>query len=276
MAHINWKYPRFVLKTKDVSTHTLDDNVLFTNVRHYDEFVDAFLPRLLVDDMIQHAPNGVYCWILRAHEEGIPHLYAMKVISEQEIGSLHSFLFILSSDRSQTLTANGRFRFASQVIAAGEFRVNTLDQETVKQWNLQSGSFMAPLFSIKPLARSSPRTYKTAAQLADEVAEKYTLRNDMIRIVSSYLPGTFADMDRPVAKNSFHNKEVSAYVNAISSALGGEPFLHKTPIITSENNMEMLRALLIEDRPEPKKPKRGGTRRTHAYKRPSRRMRSRA
>jgi len=243
----NWRKPRFVLKTKGVLTRALDEDVLFQDVRNYDALIEAFLPRMLTDDQIRDAPDGIYCWILR-ETEGERHVYAMKVISEQEIGSLHNFLFVLTSDRSVPLTFEEKFINAAEVIAAGELRVRGEE----RSWNLQSGSFMEPIFGIKSLAQIKPRTYKTATQLATEMADKLKRRDALVEIVSEHLPGHFAAVDLPAKREFLQNKDVSTYVGAISHALGGEPFLHEDPIITSANNMGMLRALLSSDTPKRK------------------------
>jgi hypothetical protein len=245
-ADRNWRKPRFVLKTKDVRTRALDEDVLFQDVRDYDALVQAFLPRLLVDDQIRDAPDGIYCWILR--DQGERHVYAMKVISQQEIGSLHNFLFVLTSDRSIPLTSEEKFIDASQVIAAGELRV----RGEQRSWNLQSGSFMEPIFGIRSLAQIKPRTYKTAAQLATEIADKLERRDALVQLVSGYLPGHFAAVELPPVMAPFRDAGVSAYVGAVSQALGGEHLLQGDEIITSANNMGMLRALLSSDTPKRK------------------------
>jgi len=253
-AERNWRKPRFVLKTKGVLTRVQgEEGVLFQDVRDYDALVQAFLPRMLTDNQIPDAPEGVYCWILR-ETEGERHVYAMKVISEQEIGSLHNFLFVLTSDRSLPLTFEERFIDAAQVIAAGELRVRGEE----RSWNLQSGSFMEPIFGIKSLAQIKPRTYKTAAQLATEIADKLERRAALVEIVSEHLPGHFAEVDLPPVMAPFRNAGVSAYVGAVSQALGGEHLLQGESIITSANNMGMLRGLLSSDTPKRKELSRGG------------------
>ena len=255
----NWRKPRFVLKTKGVLTRALDEGVLFQDVRDYDALVQAFLPRMLTDDQIRDASEGVYCWILR-ETEGERHVYAMKVISQQEIGSLHNFLFVLTSDRSVPLTFEERFINAAEVIAAGELRIRNQNEERDISWNLQSGSFMEPIFGIKSLAQIKPRTYKTAAQLATEIADKLERREALVEIVSEHLPGHFAAVELPPVMAPFRNAGVSAYVGAVSQALGGEHLLQGEPIITSANNMGMLRALLSSD--TPKRKEHGGWRRS--------------
>ena len=255
----NWRKPRFVLKTKGVLTRALDEGVLFQDVRDYDALVQAFLPRMLTDDQIRDAPEGVYCWILR-ETEGERHVYAMKVISQQEIGSLHNFLFVLTSDRSVPLTFEERFINAAEVIAAGELRIRNQNEERDISWNLQSGSFMEPIFGIKSLAQIKPRTYKTAAQLATEIADKLERREALVEIVSEHLPGHFAAVELPPIMAPFRNAGVSVYVGAVSQALGGEHLLQGEPIITSANNMGMLRALLSSD--TPKRKEHGGWRRS--------------
>jgi len=247
---VNWRKPRFVLKTKDVRTRTAphEEGTHFQDVRDYHALIEAFLPRLLIDDQVRAAPDGIYCWLLR-EKEGERHVYAMKVISEQEIGSLHNFIFILTSDRSHPLTFEERFVDAAQVLAAGELRV----REGEAMWNLQSGSFMEPIFGIKSLALVKPRTYKTAAQLRDEVAAKRARRDALVQLVSDYVPGHFAEVALPAEISPFRNAGVSEYVGNVSAALGGESFLsHDDPILTSENNMGMLRELLSTDGPKRK------------------------
>jgi hypothetical protein len=261
-AERNWRKPRFVLKTKGVLTRVQgEEGVLFQDVRDYDALVQAFLPRMLTDNQIPDAPEGVYCWILR-ETEGERHVYAMKVISEQEIGSLHNFLFVLTSDRSIPLTFEERFINAAEVIAAGELRIRNQNEERDISWNLQSGSFMEPIFGIKSLAQIKPRTYKTAAQLATEIADKLERRAALVEIVSEHLPGHFAEVDLPPVMAPFRNAGVSAYVGAVSQALGGEHLLQGESIITSANNMGMLRGLLSSDTPKRKELSRGGWRRS--------------
>jgi len=265
----NWKDPRFVLKIKGQRTRSLDEDVLFQDIRDYDALIEAFLPRLLVDGQVRDAPDGIYCWILR-ETEGERHVYAMKVISDQEIGSLHNFLFVLTSDRSLPLTAEEKFIDAAHVRAAGELRVRGEE----RLWNLQSGSFMEPIFGIKALSQiKKPRTYKTAAQLATEITHKLEKREELRDLVSGHLPGHFAERALPAERASLQNKEVSAYVGEVSHALGGEPFLHVDPIITSANNMVMLRGLLSTNAPKRKEPSTGG-RRTHRARRTRKTRRS--
>ena len=250
----NCQHPRFFLKTKGVCTHTEHGMVCFDSIPDYNALIRAFRPRLIVGDHIHHVPDGIYCWILR-EKEGSHRVYAMKVICEQEIGSLHNFIFLLSSDPGPLLTEKKVFRDAAQVIAAGEL----LMRGGEALWNLQSGSFMEPTFGIKVKSELT-RKPKKENELMEEVRKKLDSRTLLIERVSHHLPGHFVELDPPKSA-LFKNARASQYTNALSHSLGGMPFLyrvdpdypdrwaglpHRDPIITTENNMGLLRSVLRE------------------------------
>lgn len=250
----NCHHPRFFLKTKGVCTHTEHGRVCFDSIPDYNALIRAFRPRLIVGDQIRHVPDGIYCWILR-EKEGEHRVYAMKVICEQEIGSLHNFIFLLSSNPGPLLTEKKVFRDANQVLAAGEF----LMRGGEALWNLQSGSFMEPTFGIKVKSERSGKP-KKEDELMKEVGNKLDARKVLIETVSTYLPGHFVELDPPKSA-LFKNSRASQYTNALSHSLGGRPFLyrvdpdyphrweglpHRDPIITTENNMGLLRSVLRE------------------------------
>lgn len=245
----NCRHPRFVFKTKDVCTRTPHGIVCFHTVKDYDALIEAFQPRMLVDGQIRAAPDGIYCWILR-ETEGVPHVYAMKVICEQEIGSLHNFIFLLSSKPGILLTEDEKFIDAHEVIAAGELVVSGENRE----FNLQSGSFMEPIFRMtgwQPII--GRRIPKTDEMLLEEIKEKEKEVATLAARVAPYLSpdklATFAYMKPPTPARSLNRTIIVEHVKSVSEALGGRPFIKGAKIMVSENNMGFLRSLLSTDPP---------------------------
>jgi len=120
--------PPFVLKT-DRPTLTSDGTyIMFTKpIKDIDSAISFFKEKMLINDQIPSANNGLYSWLLK--EEG---LIMIPVESEQEIGSVHANLW------SWTPTLG-------KVLAAGELK----KEGTKIEYNLQSGSFMKPNLKTK-------------------------------------------------------------------------------------------------------------------------------
>jgi hypothetical protein len=247
-------------------------------VKDYDALIAAFLPRMLVDDQVRVAPDGKYCWILR-EKEGVRHVYAMKVICEQEIGSLHNFIFLLSSEDGPLLGEDEKFIDAKEVIAAGELEVTGAKRE----FNLQSGSFMEPIFRMtgwQPIpGRRIPKTHEMlVAEIKEKEKEVATLAAQVARFLSADQLATFAYMSPPTPDRPLNRTNIVEHVKSVSEALGGRPFIKGAEIMVSENNMGFLHSLMSTDPPvwkanrppheqQSKKaktshlPKKGGTRR---------------
>lgn len=241
----NCQHPRFFLKTKGVCTQTADGPVSFQYVKDRNALIEGFQPRLLVDDQVRSAPDGIYCWIIREKKRE-RHVYAMKVICKQEIGSLHNFIFLLSSDPGNLLTEGDRFKDAHEVIAAGELLV---DGET-RLFNLQSGSFMEPILGIKPcLPIVGRRIYKTHGAVMKERDDNITTRDKLVGEAAPYLSATFDSVPIPDVPASIEGTGVTEYVKRASHALGGRPFLQDTEIMTSENNLGFLHSFMSTDPP---------------------------
>lgn len=280
----NCRHPRFVCKTKQC-TRTPHGIICFNTVKDYDALIEAFQPRMLVDAQVRAAPVGKYCWILR-ETEGVPHVYAMKVICEQEIGSLHNFIFLLSSKPGRLLTEDEKFIDAKDVLAAGELEVS----EENREFNLQSGSFMEPIFRMtgwQPINRR--RIPKTREMLAEDIAQKETERKILTDLVTPYLSAAFASISPPELDGPLNRTTIVEHVKSISEALGGRPFIKGAEIMVSENNMGFLHSLMSEHIPEreinssharPTKkakqthPKKGGVRKTHKTRKTRRRHKS--
>jgi hypothetical protein len=246
----NCQHPRFFLKTKGVCTQAADGSVCFQSVKDRKALIKGFQPRLLMDNQVGKAPDGIYCWILREKEK-VRRVYAMKVICKQEIGSLHNFIFLLSSGPGNLLTEGDRFKDAHEVIAAGELLVNGGE----RLFNLQSGSFMEPILGIKPcLPIVGRRIYKTRDTVVKEIPNKLKDRDDRVKNAATFLSATFASVPIPDVPASIEGTAVTQYVKSLSEALGGTPFLPNAEIITSENNMGFLRSFMSTDPPVCQRP----------------------
>lgn len=250
----NCRHPRFVFKTKDVCTRTPHGIICFHTVKDFDALIEAFQPLMLVDDQVRVAPDGKYCWILR-EKEGVPHVYAMKVICEQEIGSLHNFIFLLSSEDGPLLKEDDKFINAHEVIAAGELEVTGAKRE----FNLQSGTFMEPIFRMSAwqpiLGRRIPKTQEMlVAEIKEKEKEVARLAAQVARFLSADQLATFAYMSPPTPVGPLTRTNIVEHVKSVSEALGGRPFIKGAEIMVSENNMGFLHSLLSPDLPEWKRP----------------------
>ena len=255
----NCRHPRFVFKSTQC-TRTPHGNVCFHTVKNYDALIEAFQPRMLVDAQVRAAPVGTYCWILRKRE-GVPHVYAMKVICEQEIGSLHNFIFLLSSNPGRLLKEDDTFIDAKEVIAAGELEVKRVKvkgenvEREKRDFNLQSGSFMEPIFRMtgwQPINRR--RIPKTREMLEEEIAQKTIERKILTDQVGPFLFAEFDSMKPPTLVGPLTRTNIVEHVKSISESLGGRPFIKGAHIMVSENNMGLLDSLLSTDLPEWKRP----------------------
>jgi hypothetical protein len=223
-------------------------------VKNYDALIEAFQPRMLVDEQVRVAPDGKYCWILR-EKEGVRRVYAMKVICEQEIGSLHNFIFLLSSEDGPLLGEDDKFKDAKEVIAAGELEVTGAKRE----FNLQSGTFMEPIFRMSAwqpiLGRRIPKTKEMlVAEIKEKEKEVAARAAQVARFLSADQLATFAYMSPPTPVGSLTRTNIVEHVKSVSEALGGRHFIKGAQIMVSENNMGFLHSLLSTDLPECQRP----------------------
>jgi hypothetical protein len=223
-------------------------------VKDFDALIEAFQPLMLVDDQVRVAPDGKYCWILR-EKEGVRHVYAMKVICEQEIGSLHNFIFLLSSEDGPLLKEDDKFINAHEVIAAGELEVTGAKRE----FNLQSGTFMEPIFRMSAwqpiIGRRIPKTREMlVAEIKEKEKEVAARAAQVARFLSADQLATFAYMSPPTPVGSLTRTNIVEHVKSVSEALGGRPIIKGAQIMVSENNMGFLHSLLSVNIPEYQRP----------------------
>jgi hypothetical protein len=87
-------------------------------------------PQLLRNEQIVEAEPGIYTWIIK---NGI--LYAARIFTQQEIGTLH-----LDLDRQ---TSIGKSDYKQNIFSAGELKVSSSQGKPVIHFNLQSGTYTA-------------------------------------------------------------------------------------------------------------------------------------
>jgi hypothetical protein len=123
--------PFFAIKTREM-TRT-ENGTLFSYTKNdrasNKTRIETFQARMITspDDFTE---PGFYTWIMKEGKSGPPKLYALRTLSMQEIGTLHSNLNLYSND-------------PNPIIAAGELQViapNSIN------FNLLSGTYMVPIF----------------------------------------------------------------------------------------------------------------------------------
>lgn len=125
-------------------------------------FVNDLKGKLLVDGGLAEAPEGIYTWILKRG-----HLYAMRLMTNQEIGSLHVNINVLTlhQENVEWIHANtlkNTRRAEAKPVAAGEVLVARNNgvgagvgvgaEDVVLYFNLQSGTFSEPLLKCRAVS----------------------------------------------------------------------------------------------------------------------------
>jgi hypothetical protein len=88
----------------------------------------VLIPRIRINDKIIDADAGIYTWIIKGIDNST--LYATRIFTKQEIGTLH-----LDLDRQTSEMGDTRV-----IIGAGELKVSPGETPLI-QFNLQSGTF---------------------------------------------------------------------------------------------------------------------------------------
>lgn len=180
--------------------HSLKPNRLENAIRFFSE-------RIVTNGQLIDAYPGIYTWILRASG----NIYAAKIITKQEIGTLHANLDMLTIDDDD-----------SPIIAAGEFLKK--DDGTF-QFNLLSGSYMAK-YTFKKVRGESDNTY---------LERVLPIRNQLVGDIQAYLT--------PYGIN-FQFLECSAIECSLEELIGGKNIIETANIRTSNNNLARLNSFL--------------------------------
>lgn len=144
---------------------------------------------ILMDAQLLGAEEGIYTWILKRG-----HLYATKLITNQEIGTLHANLDVLTLHRNnvrniQHNTLKNKRSAEAKPSAAGEFLLVRDEVEEAKgneanrvrlYFNLQSGTYSEPALTCRAKALGTTRglNAKAVKQAIHEL--KLECRDDMI------------------------------------------------------------------------------------------------
>lgn len=199
----------FVIKTKQKGRtengkeflHKLNPDRLENTKRFFSE-------RIVKNSQLLDAYPGIYTWILRASG----NIYASKIITKQEIGTLHANLDMLTSEVN-----------SSPIIAAGEVRKK---EDGTFEFNLLSGSYMAK-DTFKKIRGESDSKY---------LERVLPIRNQLVTDVKAFLA--------PYEIN-FQFLECSAMECSLEEQIGGKNIIEGTNIRTSNNNMARLNSFLI-------------------------------
>lgn len=124
--------PFFAIKTREKTRTENGTEFLYSKKREVSNsnIISAFQARMITSPSDFREP-GFYTWIMKQGKSGPVKLYALRTLSKQEIGTLHSNLNLYSND-------------PDPIIAAGELQF--IEPNTIK-FNLLSGTFMVPIFS---------------------------------------------------------------------------------------------------------------------------------
>lgn len=126
--------PFFAIKTREKTRTENGTEFLYSKKREVSNsnIISAFQARMITSPSGFIEP-GFYTWIMKQGKKagsGVK-LYALRTLSKQEIGTLHSNLNLYSND-------------PDPIIAAGELQF--IEPDSIK-FNLFSGTFMVPIFS---------------------------------------------------------------------------------------------------------------------------------
>lgn len=133
----------------------------YENPAKLQPFVNYLKGRLLEDEELAAAPEGIYTWILKRG-----HLYAAGLMTNQEIGSLHVNIDVLTlhQENVEFIQANLKNRRTADAkpVAAGEILVvrgqrqeqeqDEKGEQPILYFNLQSGTYSEPLLKCRATA----------------------------------------------------------------------------------------------------------------------------
>jgi hypothetical protein len=168
-----------------------------------------FKARIVYNEKLLTAPAGIYTWILRASG----NIFALKIITKQEIGTLHKNLDMLTSPED-----------SSPIIAAGEFFKK---EDGTFQFNLLSGSYMADKKEFKKV-----RGETNEAHIERVIPLRNILVDNIKAIVSKY------DIN-------FQFLECSAMDCTFQELIGGKNIIEIANIRTPKSNLNELNKMFI-------------------------------
>ena len=170
-------------------------------------------PLLLRNEQIVKAEPGIYTWIIK---NGI--LYAARIFTQQEIGTLH-----LDLDRQ---TSIGKSNYKQNIFSAGELKVSSSHGEPVIHFNLQSGTYTAKLNAFHMQADLTLLFSMPDSSLFHDIQQDAW---DMIGVMKEHLT-TAKKRDHPIIDKSddiFSKEEIEELLRKRVVKEMIEPFQHR-------------------------------------------------
>jgi hypothetical protein len=146
-------------------------------------FLNEMRGRILTDEQILTGEEGIYTWILKRG-----HLYATRLITNQEIGTLHVNMDMLTLHRNnvraipRNTLKNGRGANAKPT-AAGELLLIRGEEGVRIYFNLQSGTYSEPMLRCRATNLGTRRGLNKKEMRGALVALKRECREEMVREV---------------------------------------------------------------------------------------------
>lgn len=134
---------------------------------HAFDAMDYFKQKMKTNGELKDAPAGIYTWIIVGDD-----FYATKVISKQEIGTMHRDLYRFSDSRSHN---------ESDIIAAGELEIQ---EDRKVEFNFLSGTYFTKFIPVKIVKEGGKEEFME--KLAEKVGSKIaSLGFDTVEYIQS-------------------------------------------------------------------------------------------
>ena len=152
-------------------------------------FISYIHDKILTDSQILTGETGIYTWILKRG-----HMYATELMSNQEIGSLHANMDVLTLHQNNVAKINRTLknsRSAEQKpIAAGELLLVRGQEQATLYFNLQSGTYSEPMLKCRATELGIRRGLNKKALKAEMMSLKMECRDELVQMVQEEIVRT--------------------------------------------------------------------------------------
>ena len=152
-------------------------------------FISYIHDKILTDSQILTGETGIYTWILKRG-----HMYATELMSNQEIGSLHANMDVLTLHQNNVANINRTLknsRSAEQKpIAAGELLLVRGQEQATLYFNLQSGTYSEPMLKCRATELGTRRGLNKKALKAEMMSLKMECRDEIVQMVQEEIVRT--------------------------------------------------------------------------------------
>lgn len=211
--------PSYKIKNKQLTRSNNGSNIKYiaenrNALEHAMNRLDRELePLLLRNEQIVEAEPGIYTWIIK---NGI--LYAARIITQQEIGTLH-----LDLDRQ---TSIGKSDYKQNIFSAGELKVSSSQGKPVIHFNLQSGTYTAKFNGFHKKADLELLFSMPHSSLFHDIQQD---ARDMVDVMKEHLT-TAKKRDHPIidkSEDTFTKEEIDELLGKRVIKEHIEPFQHR-------------------------------------------------